>query len=139
MSSGGNRTVESLVVGLQEHPAIAQRLATVLHSLPDEVVEDFLSDDTFTIQPERVTKAKSTTMFMACPTGRNVSRCVILREKLTGAKQDFAHYVIAHELAHAFLRNGGWGEIADREEAADALAAHWGYARPARVSILKRK
>ena len=41
------------------------------------------------------------------------------------------YYVIAHEFAHAYLRNGGWGEILDREEAADALAAHWGFPRPA--------
>lgn len=139
MSSAGNRTIESLASGLREHPSLARRLNTVLHALPGEVIEDFLGDDTFTIEPERVTKGKSTTMFMACPTGRNVSRCVILREKLSGAQQDFAHYVIAHELAHAFLRNGGWGEIADREEAADALAAHWGFAKPIRISMMNRK
>jgi len=39
--------------------------------------------------------------------------------------------VIAHEFAHAFLRNGPWGEITDVEEAADALAATWGFIRPA--------
>ena len=38
-------------------------------------------------------------------------------------------YVIAHELAHAVLRNGGrWGSD-DPEEAADALAAQWGFAK----------
>jgi hypothetical protein len=38
--------------------------------------------------------------------------------------------VIAHELAHAYLRNGGWGEISDRELAADALAESWGFPKP---------
>jgi hypothetical protein len=38
--------------------------------------------------------------------------------------------VIAHEFAHAWLRNGPWGEISDVEEAADAVAAVWGYLRP---------
>ena len=39
----------------------------------------------------------------------------------------FVRYIVAHELAHAWLHNGGWGEITDREEAADAVAAAWGY------------
>jgi hypothetical protein len=46
------------------------------------------------------------------------------------SNEAFAHYVIAHEFAHAYLRNGGWNEITDREEAADALAASWGFRRP---------
>ena len=45
-----------------------------------------------------------------------------------------AKYIIAHEFAHAFLRNGGWGEITDAEEAADALAASWGFHKPATFS-----
>lgn len=59
------------------------------------------------------------------------SRCVVLRPRLATSSEAFAHYVIAHELAHAYLYNGGWGEITDVEEAADALAAHWGFHRPA--------
>jgi Zn-dependent peptidase ImmA (M78 family) len=39
-------------------------------------------------------------------------------------------YVIAHELAHAHLRNGGRWEGDDPERAADALAAEWGFTRP---------
>jgi signal-transduction protein with cAMP-binding, CBS, and nucleotidyltransferase domain len=39
-------------------------------------------------------------------------------------------YIIAHELAHAYLRNGGWGDLADPEASADALAASWGFIRP---------
>ena len=49
------------------------------------------------------------------------SRCVVLKPKLATCSEAFAWYVIAHEFAHAFLRNGGWGEIKDREEAADAV------------------
>ena len=69
---------------------------------------------------------------MACPSAiDSVSRCVVLRRKLAQASEAFAKYVIAHEFAHAYLRNGGWGEITDIEEAADALAASWGFIRPA--------
>ena len=68
---------------------------------------------------------------MACPRpGSNGSRSVILKPRLAECEENFAHYVIAHELAHAYLRNGGWGNIEDPELAADALAAMWGFGRP---------
>jgi hypothetical protein len=38
--------------------------------------------------------------------------------------------VIAHELAHAHLRNGGRHPEEDPEHAADSLAADWGFPRP---------
>lgn len=132
MDAGTARGIESLAEGLREYPGISRRLMNILRSLPGEVLSDFISDATFRIEPERVTEGQRTTMFMACPTGRNISRCVILRAKLEHAKADFANYVIAHELAHAYLRNGGWQEFTDREEAADALAKHWGYPKPNR-------
>jgi hypothetical protein len=71
---------------------------------------------------------------MACPVDVvwKGSRSVVLRRRLAECAEDFAHYVIAHELAHAHLWNGGWGEISDPEDAADALAASWGFARPGR-------
>jgi hypothetical protein len=54
----------------------------------------------------------------------------VLRLKLSHCDEAFAFYVIAHEFAHAFLRNGPWGDITDVEQAADALAATWGFCRP---------
>ena len=57
------------------------------------------------------------------------SRCVVLKPRLEYCTDAFACYIIAHEFAHAYLRNAGWGEITDREEAADALAASWGFAK----------
>lgn len=107
------------------------RLLAVLVSLPAEVQSDFLSDTTFRITLEDYEPGRGWRMFMDCPdSGRKISRCVVLRGKLATAPEAFAHYVIAHELAHAYLRNGGWEEISDPEEAADALAAQWGHARP---------
>ena len=65
------------------------------------------------------------------------SRCVVLRPRLADCPEAFAYYVIAHEFAHAYLRNGGWGEITDIEEAADALAESWGFRRPAVQSLVE--
>jgi len=64
------------------------------------------------------------------------SRCVVLRPRLENCAEEFAFYVIAHEFAHAFLRNGGWGDITDIEEAADALAASWGFPKPSQSGFV---
>ena len=58
---------------------------------------------------------------------------MVLKPGLNDCAEQFALYIIAHELAHAHLRNGGYGEITDAEAAADFLATHWGFARPDRT------
>ncbi|TWU05037.1 hypothetical protein [Stieleria varia] len=115
------------------HEPLPQRVNHVLHSLPLEVQRDFLEDPRFRVTVDNYEPGKgwSLMMDMPSPTGSG-SRCVVLRRKLAQAEEAFAWYVIAHEFAHAYLRNGGWGEITDREEAADALAASWGFPRPAK-------
>lgn len=119
-----------LLSGVYQVDEIRISLELILRNLPSEVIEDFLADPTFRIDLEQRGENNRSQMFMAAPIGRDVSRCVILRPKLSRASDAFRQYVIAHELAHAFLRNGGWREYTDREEAADALAAVWGYPRP---------
>ena len=104
----------------------------MLFRLPEPVRSDFLDDPSFQITLEDYSFQQGWKLFMVCPaTTDSVSRCVVLRHKLEHAPEEFAHYVIAHEFAHAYLRNGGWGEISDIEEAADSLAASWGFQRPA--------
>lgn len=108
------------------------RVHDVLLALPTEVQRDFLDDPLFRIAKEQYVPGRGWTFWMESPAALGVvSRCVLLRAKLGDCSTAFAHYVIAHEFAHAFLRNGGWGAITDREEAADALAASWGFHRPA--------
>ena len=113
-------------------PVLRERVSRVLDSLPSNVQNDFLGDSRFRVTLEtRSGNGWSVWMPTPGPIGSG-SRCVVLRERLENTGDEFACYVIAHEFAHAFLRNGGWGEITDREEAADALAASWGYAKPSR-------
>ena len=74
---------------------------------------------------------KGYTLWIAAPDPNGgASRCVVLRAKLATCGEACGLDVSAYELAHAFLRNGGWGEITDREEAADALAESWGFPKP---------
>ena len=64
------------------------------------------------------------------PGVRRPSRSVVLKRTLRRRPEDFVRWVIAHELAHAHLRNGGRHPGEDPEHAADALAADWGFPRP---------
>jgi hypothetical protein len=114
-------------------PVLQRRIAQVLDALPANVRDDLLDDSRFQMAPENYVPGKGTTIWMAAPgVEGESSRSVILRERLNESGEPFALYIIAHELAHAFLRNGPWGEITDPEDAADALAASWGFARPPR-------
>ena len=114
------------------YPQLQRRVLEVLQALPSDVQNDFLNDVRFGTAIDNYEPGKGWSFLMPIPgpTGSE-SRCVVLRPKLATSSEKFAKYVIAHEFAHAFLRNGGWGEITDREEAADALAASWGFTRPA--------
>lgn len=111
--------------------ALADRVATVMLGLPEAVVTGFLEDSLFRLSVDDLVEGRGRTVWMACPEpGGNGSRCVVLKPRLAEGPLDFAQYIIAHELAHAHLRNGGWGKIEDPEQAADALAAAWGFGRP---------
>lgn len=114
-----------------DYPILKERVLAVLNALPAEVQQDFTSDQRFGVAIDNYEPGKGWTLFMPTPgpPGQG-SRRVVLRPKLNSASEEFAKYIIAHEFAHAFLRNGGWGEITDVEEAADALAASWGFHKP---------
>jgi hypothetical protein len=114
-----------------DYPLLHKRVLFVLQALPDDVQHDFLDDPRFGTAIDNYEPGKGWTLFMPTPgpPGEG-SRLVVLRPKLEVASEAFAKYIIAHEFAHAFLHNGGWGEITDVEEAADALAASWGFRKP---------
>jgi hypothetical protein len=97
------------------------------------VQNDFLEDPRFVVSVDNYAPGKGSSVFMAVPDATSGSRSVVLKPLLADCSDEFAHYVIAHEFAHAYLRNGPWGEITDIEEAADSLAAHWGFLRPAKT------
>ena len=107
-------------------------MLAVLTRLPEPVQRDFLDDPRFRVVIDNYKPGQGWTLRIPAPglPGES-SRVVVLRPKLADCSEAFAHYVIAHEFAHAFLGNGGMGGISDIEEAADALAAQWGFSRPA--------
>ena len=114
-----------------EFEVLTPRVARVMAEMPDEVLRDLLEDPHFHLALEDFQPGRGTKVFLAVGAGQwNGSRSVVLRPRLATCREEFAHYVIAHEFAHAHLRNGAWGEHRDPEHAADALAASWGFARP---------
>ncbi len=128
---GSPLSFSRLLAEFTDSEPLRQRVTTVLRALPPEVQRDFLDDPRFRISRlHHETPSKQTTILALPAADGRGSRCVVLKQRLADCSESFGLYVIAHELAHAFLHNGSWGEIADREEAADALAASWGFPRP---------
>ncbi len=133
--STGTASIDSLLSHVEQfvnQEPIKTRLATVLGAMPQHVTRDLLEDPRFRIALDDFVPGRGRTVWLSCPApGGRGSRCVVLKRRLGECSEAFAHYVIAHELAHAYLRNGPWGAIADPEQAADALASSWGFSRPA--------
>lgn len=124
-----DRTFSDYVNSFEQLPISRLRILKVLHSLPEKVQNDFLSDANFRISVDEFEPGKGRTVMMPDLGPNGTSRCVVLKPRLEKCSEKFACYIIAHEFAHAFLHNGGWGKIKDPEFAADALAKSWGYAK----------
>ena len=104
-------TFSAYLEAFEQHEPLRQRVLYVLCTLPKEVQQDFLSDPRFTVSLDNYVPGEGSTVFMAAPgeTGDG-SRSVVLKPRLSECPEAFAHYVIAHEFAHAYLRNGPSGE-----------------------------
>ena len=110
--------------------SLRAHVAGVVVLLPEHVQADLVNDQGFRIcdyEPGR-----GTVVVPVGSPGRNgAGRAVVLKRTLRRRPIAFIRYVIAHELAHALLRNAGRWPGDDPEHAADALAAEWGFPRPA--------
>jgi hypothetical protein len=114
-----------------KHPALCRRIIAVLETLPQEVVQDFLNDARFTMVIYDPKAGSQIEFHIPVPgVGNEGSRMIAWKVSLDEAPLDFTNYVIAHEFAHAYLRNRGRTHDEDPEDAADALAAQWGYDKP---------
>ncbi len=110
--------------------SIRAHVLTVLTTLPHEVRSDFTSDAAFHLSDYEPSPA-GYQVRVNIPTARGVaSRSIVLKRTLRHREPDFVRWVIAHELAHAHLRNAGRFPGEDPERAADALAAQWGHPKP---------
>lgn len=104
--------------------------AEVVASLPQHVREDLMEDPAFTMCDYEPRAGTAFYVPVKLPARKRASRSVVLKRTLRTRPEPFVRWVIAHELAHAHLRNGGRWDGDDPEHAADALAAGWGFPRP---------
>jgi hypothetical protein len=107
-------------------------VADVVGSLPVHVRSDLVEDPGFSLCDYEPTPGGHILIPVGMPGRNTAGRSVVLKRTLRRRPVDFVRYVIAHELAHAHLRNAGRFPGEDPEQAADALAAEWGFPRPAR-------
>ena len=105
-------------------------VAGVMMGLPGHVRDDLLGDGNF-----RLFDYEPGHGIVHVPVGlpgpQGAGRAVVLKRTLRRRPAAFVRYIIAHELAHAHLRNRGRWPGDDPEHAAEALAAEWGFPRPA--------
>ena len=110
-------------------PFLRAHVAAVFTALPPEVRSDFVTDPAFALCDYEPSHAPALIPLPA-PAARRPSRCVVFKRTLRRRPESFIRWVIAHELAHAHLRNGGRWPDEDPEVAADGLAADWGFPKP---------
>ena len=107
-------------------------VADVFVALPHDVREDLMTDPAFVLHDYEPGIGVVTYVPMGMPSRGRPGRAVSLKRTLRRRPADFVRWVIAHELAHAHLRNRGRSDHEDPETAADSLAADWGFPRPHR-------
>ena len=107
-------------------------VAAVVAMLPELVREDLMHDPSFVLHDYDPTDLGVTCVPMANPSRGRPGRSVSLKRTLNRRPVEFVRWVIAHELAHAHLRNQGRSAQEDPESAADSLAADWGFPKPVR-------
>ena len=129
--------IESWLQSFRLDSALQLHTAHVLRQLPDNVRSDIMGD---------LQKDGGVTFYdydpgpgviMQVPvklpsTRGTASRSIVLKRTLRYRSPNFVHWLIAHELAHAHLRNAGRWPGDDPEVAADSLANEWGFPRPSR-------
>lgn len=104
--------------------------AEVVASLPASVRDDLMSDPAFSMCDFEPAPGVVFHVPVRFGEQRKPARAVVLKRTLRARPVDFVRWVIAHELAHAHLRNAGRWPGDDPEHAADALAGDWGFPKP---------
>jgi hypothetical protein len=122
--------IEDWLISFSLHERMRAHACDVLRALPAGVLEDLMGDPGFTLYDYDPGPGRLMHVPLAAPARHRASRCVVLKRTLLSRPQSFIRYIIAHELAHAHLRNAGRFPGEDPELAADTLAADWGFPRP---------
>ncbi len=124
-----SREIDDWLAAFSLEASIHSHIRDVVSAIPPAVRADFMDDHRFAIADYEPGTGQVVQVPLGNPTFNKASRSVVLKRSLRRNNPAFVRYVIAHELAHAYLRNGGRSPGEDPEHAADALAAEWGFPR----------
>ncbi len=124
-------TVQSWLDSFPLHEPLRPHLTKVMLGLPEHVRLELMHDPAFVLYDYEPHPTAGTEIPLRMIGGKS-GRSVVLKRTLTHRPEPFIRWVIAHELAHAHLRNRGRTITEDPEHAADALAAMWGFPKPPR-------
>ena len=130
------RAVHDFIAAFLTDETLKERVLHVFSALPEGAQKELMQDPGFSIGIYDPGRSGGTRFLIPCPQASRGSRLVALESSLGTRARVFAHYVIAHELAHALLWNRGRHPAEDPEIAADSLAAEWGFPRPATLPHL---
>jgi len=109
---------------------IRDHLSAVFENLPEEVRADLMDDPEFVICDFEPGPQVVFHVPMRFSGRGKPGRSIVLKRTIRRRPIPFVRWVIAHELAHAYLRHRGRWPHEDPEHAADALAADWGFPKP---------
>lgn len=109
---------------------IRSHVAVVFANLPEAVRMDLMDDPQFVLCDFEPGPAAVFHVPMRFNRSGKPARSIVLKRTIKRKPVAFARWVIAHELAHAYLRHGGRWPQEDPELAADSLAAEWGFPKP---------
>jgi len=101
----------------------------VLLCMPPDAQQDIMDDWAFILCDYEPSAAGANIPVKLGGRGQP-GRSVVLKRTLRNKSERFVRWVIAHELAHAVLRNKGSADDTDPERAANILAAEWGFPCP---------
>jgi hypothetical protein len=113
------------------HTELRSHVQAVMVELPPVVLVDLLDDPAFTLSDYDPGAGRVFHVPVGLPVRGRPGRSVVLKRTVLRRPEAFVRWVIAHELAHAHLRNAGRFPGEDPEHAADALASEWGFPKPA--------
>lgn len=122
---------EAIDLWLRDFPLdewIRNHVATVFQNLPEPVRADLMDDPSFVVCDYE--PGPDVVMHVPMRFNGKAGRSIVLKRTIKRRPVPFVRWLIAHELAHAYLRHAGRFENEDPENAADALAAEWGFPRP---------
>jgi len=130
------KAVHDFIATVISDETLKERVLEVFTALPEDVQKEFMQDSGFSIGTYDTGRSGGARLLIPCPQAARGSRLVTLESCLRARSRAFAHYVIAHELAHALLWNRGRHLGEDPEIAADSVAAEWGFPRPFTLPLL---